>query len=154
MPNAVLEIRGLTKRFPSVLAVDRATLSIEPGKVHAIVGGNGAGKMCIRDSTYGMEVFGKDEMEVLNAGAEPGELRDFLASLVSYVLENDVELHDGETIGFSADDKHTITRSKGVALPDQMTLKISYVPAGDDPEEDDDDSIGMDLSLIHIYVGK
>ena len=38
----------------------------------------------------------------------------------------------GETIGFSAEDKHTITRSKGVALPDQMTLKISYVPAGDD----------------------
>ena len=26
----------------------------------------------------------------------------FLASLASYVLENDVELHDGETIGFAA----------------------------------------------------
>nr|WP_279323859.1 DUF4253 domain-containing protein [Anaerotruncus colihominis] len=100
--------------------------------------------------TYGMEVFGKDEMEVLNTGAEPGELRDFLASLVSYVLENDVELHDGETIGFSAEDKHTITRSKGVALPDQMTLKISYVSAGDDPEEDDDDSIGMDDASWHM----
>ena len=100
--------------------------------------------------TYGMEVFGKDEMEVLNAGAEPGELRDFLASLVSYVLENDVELHDGETIGFSADDKHTITRSKGVALPDQMTLKISYAPAGDDPEQDDDDSIGLDNASWHM----
>ena len=100
--------------------------------------------------TYGMEVFGKDEMEVLNTGAEPGELRDFLASLVSYVLENDVELHDGETIGFSAEDKHTITRSKGVALPDQMTLKISYAPAGDDPEQDDYDSIGMDDASWHM----
>ena len=58
--------------------------------------------------TYGMESFGKDEMEVLGTDAKPSDLRDFLASLVSYVLENDVELHDGETIGFAADDKHTI----------------------------------------------
>ena len=77
--------------------------------------------------TYGMDAFGKDEMEVLGTDAEPGDLRDFLASLVSYVLENDVELHDGETIGFAEDDKHTITRSPGVSLPEeQMTLKISW----------------------------
>lgn len=78
--------------------------------------------------TYGMDVFGKDEMEVLDTGAEPSEVRDFLASLVSYVLEYDVTLQDGETIGFSAEDKHAITRSQGVALPEQMTLKISYDP--------------------------
>ncbi len=101
--------------------------------------------------TYGMDVFGKDEMEVLNANAHPGELRDFLASLVSYVLEKDVELQDGETIGFSAEDKHTITRSPGVSLPEeQMTLKISYAPAGDDPEEGNDDSMGMDDASYHI----
>ena len=48
---------------------------------------------------------------MLNTDAEPEELRDFLASLASYVLACDVTLQDGETIGFSADDKHTITRS-------------------------------------------
>ena len=87
--------------------------------------------------TYGMDVFGKDEMEVLGTDAKPSDLRDFLASLVSYVLENDVELHDGETIGFSADDKHTITRSPGISLPEeQMTLKIGYEPIKGDPEDD------------------
>ena len=87
--------------------------------------------------TYGMDVFGKDEMEVLGTDAEPGQLRDFLASLVSYVLENDVELHDGETIGFTADDKHTITRSPGVSLPEkQMTLKISWKPLDGCPDDD------------------
>lgn len=75
--------------------------------------------------TYGMEVFGKDEMEVLDTDADPNDLRDFLASLVSYVLENDVELHDGETIGFSEEDKHAITRGEGVALPG-ITLKITF----------------------------
>lgn len=75
--------------------------------------------------TYGMDVFGKDEMEVLDADAEPSELRDFLANIVSYVLECDVILNDGETIGFSADDKHAITRSEGVSLPG-ITLKIEF----------------------------
>lgn len=100
--------------------------------------------------TYGMDVFGKEEMEVLNTDAEPEELRDFLASLASYVLACDVTLQDGETIGFSADDKHTITRSPGVSLPEeQMTLKIGYEPIKGDPE-DDDDSIGMDDVSYHI----
>lgn len=75
--------------------------------------------------TYGMHTFGKDEMEVLDAGGEPSEVREFLSDLVAYVLEYDVTLKDGETIGFSEDDKHTITRSEGVSLP-EMTLKISY----------------------------
>ena len=100
--------------------------------------------------TYGMDVFGKEEMEVLNTDAEPEDLRDFLASLASYVLACDVTLQDGETIGFSADDKHTITRSPGVGLPEeQMTLKIGYEPIKGDPE-DDDDSIGMDDVSYHI----
>ena len=87
--------------------------------------------------TYGMDVFGKEEMEVLNTDAEPEELRDFLASLASYVLACDVTLQDGETIGFSADDKHTITRSPGVSLPEeQMTLKIGYEPIKGDPKDD------------------
>ncbi len=45
--------------------------------------------------------------------------------LVSYVLGQDVTLNDGETIGFSAEQKLPITRSEGVSLPG-MTLKIGY----------------------------
>ena len=93
--------------------------------------------------TYGMDAFGKDEMEVLGTNAKPSDLRDFLASFASYVLENDVELHDRETIGFTADDKHAITRSPGVGLPeDQMTLKISWASSDGDPDDDDDDPDG------------
>ena len=100
--------------------------------------------------TYGMDVFGKDEMEVLNADAEPEELRDFLASLASYVLACDVTMKDGETISFSADDKHTITRNPGVSLPEeQMTLKISY-ESTEEETENDEDSIGMDDVSYHI----
>lgn len=75
--------------------------------------------------TYGMEQFDKDEIEVLDVDAQPSEVRNFLLDLVSYVLESGVTLRDGETIGFSAEDKHAITRSEGVSLPG-VTLKISY----------------------------
>lgn len=77
--------------------------------------------------TYGMKKFGKEEMEVYVA---PGtvnlnEIRDFLLSMTGYVLEYDVELKDGETIGFSAEQKLPITKSEGIAL-DGETIKIEY----------------------------
>ena len=108
--------------------------------------------------TYGMDVFGKEEMEVLNTDAEPEELRDFLASLASYVLACDVTLQDGETIGFSADDKHTITRSPGVGLPEeQMTLKISWASSDGDQDNDNDDPDGEvpkdeDTGVPEVYT--
>lgn len=76
--------------------------------------------------TYGMDVFGKEELEVLDADADPLAVREFLVSLAGYVIGSDVTLNDGETIGFSQGDRHRITRSPGVALPDQATLKVSF----------------------------
>lgn len=74
--------------------------------------------------THGMELFGKDEMEILDADAPPSEVRNLLWELAGYVLNGDVTLRDGDTIGVSEEDTRTITRSPGVALPG-MTLKIS-----------------------------
>ena len=76
--------------------------------------------------TYGMYVFGKYELEIIDADENPGNLIKFISSIVSYILLEDVDLQDGETLGFSEKDKHKITLSKGVALPDQDTLKIAY----------------------------
>ncbi|MDR3493507.1 MAG: sugar ABC transporter ATP-binding protein [Ancalomicrobiaceae bacterium] len=39
-----LELRGIGKRFPGVLALENVDLTLEPGKVHALMGENGAGK--------------------------------------------------------------------------------------------------------------
>ncbi len=76
--------------------------------------------------TIGMEVFGKNEMEVLNAKTKRSEVYNFMVNMIAYVLENDVTLKNGETIGFSPTDKHAITFGKGVAMTDINTLKIKY----------------------------
>ena len=75
--------------------------------------------------TYGMKDFGKLELEILDADEDAGKLLSFISAIASYILQDDVELKDGETIGLSEEDIHQITLSKGVALPEK-TLKISY----------------------------
>lgn len=70
--------------------------------------------------TYGLQAFGKREMEVLDSAASPQQLHDFLYALASYVLDQDVTLNDGETIGFSAEEK----------LPDH--LRTGPVAGSDD----------------------
>lgn len=75
--------------------------------------------------TYGMRAFGKEEMEILDSPAGAQEVRDFLADVACYVLSEDVALKDGETIGFSPEQKILITQSKGVSV-DGSTIKIHY----------------------------
>jgi ABC-type sugar transport system ATPase subunit len=53
-----LEMRGIGKRFPGVLALENVDLTLEPGKVHALMGENGAGKSTLIKIMAG--VYGKD----------------------------------------------------------------------------------------------
>ncbi|HXV99441.1 MAG TPA: ATP-binding cassette domain-containing protein, partial [Anaerolineae bacterium] len=53
MPYA-LELRGIVKRFPGVLANDHIDLAVEPGEIRALVGENGAGKTTLMRILYGL----------------------------------------------------------------------------------------------------
>jgi len=75
--------------------------------------------------TNGLRALGKDEIEVLDSQVTPAELREFLMDISLYVVEQDVTLRAGETIGFSAEHKLPITRSEGVYVHGD-TLKIQY----------------------------
>ena len=75
--------------------------------------------------TYGLKDFGKKEMEILNSSKDHGELSDLMYNLTHYVIGHNVDLKDGETIGFSAEQKLKISESQGVFL-DGTTLKIEY----------------------------
>ncbi len=61
-----LELRGITKRYPGVLANDAVDLAVRPAEIHAIVGENGAGKTTLMSLLYGL--FPPDEGEIFIRG--------------------------------------------------------------------------------------
>ena len=53
--DAAVELRGITKRFPGVVANRDINIVVRRGQVHAIVGENGAGKSTLMNILYGMQ---------------------------------------------------------------------------------------------------
>lgn len=73
MDNIILEMRGITKTFPGVKALDNVSFKVREGEIHALVGENGAGKSTLMKVLSGVYPAGTYEGEI----HYDGELRQF-----------------------------------------------------------------------------
>ena len=64
----ILEMRGISKSFPGVMALDHASLSVEEGEIHALIGENGAGKSTLMKVLLGL--YEKDAGEIFFGGKQ------------------------------------------------------------------------------------
>src|SRR6266545_251306 len=65
-PPPRLQMRGITKRYPGVIANNKISLDVKAGEIHALLGENGAGKSTLMNILYGLAK--PDEGEILLDG--------------------------------------------------------------------------------------
>lgn len=75
--------------------------------------------------TSGMRFFGKEEIEIVDSSKQPNDVVSFLYSIAEYVISEDVLLQDGETIGFTDEQKLPISVGPGVSVQGN-TIKIKF----------------------------
>ena len=59
-----LEMKGVSKSFPGVKALDNIHLNVKPGSVHALMGENGAGKSTLMKCLFGIYTMDTGEVYV------------------------------------------------------------------------------------------
>jgi ABC-type uncharacterized transport system ATPase subunit len=140
----VLELRGITKRFPGIVANDSVDFDLRRGEIHALLGENGAGKSTLMNVVYGL--YHPDEGEIRVKG-EPVKIdspsaaiahgigmvhQHFMLIPVMTVAENIVlarePTHAGVLLDLGAADKHVENVSKAFNFaidPDALIQDIT-----------------------------
>jgi simple sugar transport system ATP-binding protein len=84
----LLQLNGLTKAYPGVVANDDVSFNIQPGEIHALLGENGAGKSTLVKMVYGLVKPDQGTMLLEGTAFAPAEPRAARASGVAMVFQH------------------------------------------------------------------
>jgi simple sugar transport system ATP-binding protein len=137
----VLELRGITKRFPGIVANDNVDFDLRRGEVHALLGENGAGKSTLMNVLYGLYHPDEGEIWVDGKRAELGSPKaaiengigmvhqHFMLIPVMTVAENIVlatePVHQGVLLDYAAAENRVreISTRFGLAVDPRATVQ-------------------------------
>ena len=98
MSGPILQLRGIRKVFPGVVALDGVDLNLHPGEVHALMGENGAGKSTLIKVLTGVCQRDEGSMELNHAAIDPASPLEAEANGISTVYQ-EVNLVGSLSIG-------------------------------------------------------
>ena len=81
-------MRGITKRFPGIVANDDVTFEVAPGEVHALLGENGAGKTTLMNVLTGLYHPDEGEIEIGGRVVELHSPRDAIDAGIGMVHQH------------------------------------------------------------------
>ncbi len=84
----VLELKGITKRYPGVVASDDVSFDLRKGEVHALLGENGAGKSTLMNVLYGLTKPDEGEISVRGMAVEITSPADAIALGIGMVHQH------------------------------------------------------------------
>ena len=88
MQDIVLEMKGVTKRFGSLVANDSVDFDLRKGEVHALLGENGAGKTTLMNCLYG--IYRQEEGDIFYKGQK----LELNKSKLNGITDADLAEHD------------------------------------------------------------
>jgi len=88
MAQKLLEINGLTKAYPGVIANDDVSFNIDKGEIHALLGENGAGKSTLVKMIYGLVRPNSGQMSLLGNDFAPSEPRAARLAGIAMVFQH------------------------------------------------------------------
>ncbi len=139
-----LEMRGIVKRFPGVLAVDHLDFDVQAGEIHALLGENGAGKSTLMKMLYGL--YQPDEGSILINGRETRirSPQDAIAQGVGMVHQH-----------FMLVPSLTVTENTALGIPSKWQLDLKSIARGlDELSEKYNLKVNPNLPIWQLSVGE
>jgi ribose transport system ATP-binding protein len=87
MSEPILEMKNISKRFGSVVALDDVSLTVYPGEIRGLIGENGSGKSTISSIAAGMQKANEGQMIFKNKEWNPESMIDALTGGIGMVVQ-------------------------------------------------------------------